>query len=94
MFFFNGVGRTVIVVVGVLLIIVGIPITPMPIPFGLPMIITGFLMIASVSPAFRNWIRRRRELNPKLDARVAGVRDKVPGFIRRLIDLTGPRKGN
>ncbi len=83
-----------ILVIGVLLIVVGIPVTPLPLPFGLPMIIVGFLMVASVSPGLQGWIRRRRGSNPKLDARIHGVREKVPGFIRKLIDLTRPKKGD
>jgi len=90
---FAGVVRMTILVVGILLIVVGIPVTPLPLPFGLPMIITGFLMVASVSPGLQRWIRRQRERNRKLDERIVGVRDKVPGFIRKLIDLTGPKGG-
>lgn len=88
----GGIVRMTILVVGILLIVVGIPVTPLPIPFGLPMIITGFLMVASVSPGLQRWIRRQRERNPKLDGRIDGVRGKVPGFIRKLIDLTRPKK--
>jgi hypothetical protein len=91
MSFFGGMVRAVILVVGVLLIIVGIPVTPMPIPLGLPMVITGFLMVASVSPGLQKWIRRKRGSNPKLDERIMSARDKVPGFIRKLIDLTAPK---
>lgn len=87
-----GIIRITILVIGILLIVVGIPITPLPLPFGIPMIITGFLLVASVSPGLQSWIRRRRGSNPKLDARIHGVRDKVPNFIRKLIDLTAPKK--
>ncbi|MFP3944934.1 MAG: hypothetical protein ACLFWF_13640 [Alphaproteobacteria bacterium] len=89
---FAGIIRMAILVIGVVLVVVGLPLAPTPIPVGLPMVIVGFLMVASVSPGLQRWIRRRRESNPRLDERVTGVRDKVPGFIRKLIDLTNPKK--
>jgi membrane protein implicated in regulation of membrane protease activity len=90
----GGITRMFILVVGVIMIVVGIPIAPTPIPFGLPMVIVGFLMVASVSPGLRKWIRVRRTRNPDLDKRIAGIKGKVPGFLRKLIDLTDPRNGD
>ncbi len=82
--------RRLRVVVGWLLIILGIPIVPLPIPFGAIMVVVGIALVAPSSPAMRAILRRVRKRFPSFNDQLKRWRNKFPAFIRDLIDQTCP----
>lgn len=82
--------RHVLAALGVLLIIIGIPLFPTPIPLGLVLIIVGLALVAGESVFLQGIIRRWRRTNPGVDQRLRGAHGRMPGFVRRVIDLTDP----
>lgn len=72
------------------LIILGVPITITPIPFGLIMILTGFALLARDSRRVQEWLRRRRYYNRGFDTKVRDIRSAAPAFVRHVIDITDP----
>ncbi len=51
--------RIAVSIFAILLMAFGLILTISPIPFGFILVITGFLLFASVAPAEVRWIRRR-----------------------------------
>lgn len=82
--------RHVLAALGVLLIIAGIPLFPTPIPLGLVFILVGTALVAGESVFLQGWIRKWRRTNPNMDQRLRGAHARMPGFVRRVIDLTDP----
>ncbi len=82
--------RHVLAAFGVLLILIGIPLFPTPIPLGLVLILVGATLLAGESIFLQGWIRRWRRGNARIDQRLRNVHGRVPGFIARVIELTDP----
>jgi len=62
--------KPIMAATGVLLILVGIPVTPLPIPLGLPMIIAGTLLLMHSVPRFRRAVIAWLNAHPELHARI------------------------
>jgi hypothetical protein len=77
-------------VFGAVLIVVGIILTPTPIPFGLILLTIGFALLAPYIPAFQRLVRHMRGKWPKLDEQLRRWRDRLPPVIRSTIDKTHP----
>ena len=82
--------RTAKTTLAVLLIIIGIILTPMPVPFGIIFILCGLTLLATVSHKVRVWITRCRARYPGFSRSLNRVKYKVPAAIRRLIEETEP----
>ncbi len=82
--------RSFKMVTGILLLLLGIIITPMPIPLGIILIILGLSMLVSTIPqvrAFLQFLRRRyRVFSYKLNR----IKHHLPAFARQLIEDTDP----
>ena len=65
--------RGMAILIGVAFILVGIPLTPMPLPFGLPLIGLGIFIIAFASPAFKRWLMRELQKYPALWRRLRSI---------------------
>ncbi|UXD87746.1 PGPGW domain-containing protein [Thalassolituus hydrocarboniclasticus] len=82
--------RSVKMVTGVLLLLLGIIITPMPIPLGIILIILGLSMLVSTIPRVRTFLqflrRRYRVFSHKLNS----IKHRLPAFARQLIEDTDP----
>ncbi len=82
--------RHVLAAFGVLLILIGIPLFPTPIPLGFVLILVGFALLAGESIFLQRWIRSWRRNSASVDQRLRRVHGKVPSFIARVIERTDP----
>ena len=75
---------------GAALVLVGLVLLPLPIPFGLIMIVSGFALLAPYIPAIQRLIKTMRTRWPNLDQSLLRYRDRFPAVIRNTIDKTHP----
>lgn len=75
---------------GWVLIAVGAVTLPTPLPFGLPLLAIGLYLLARDSRAVRRIIRRQRRALPGLSRGLNGIKTRVPGGVRRMIEATDP----
>ena len=75
---------------GSLLIIAGLILLPLPIPFGLILLTIGLALLAPYVPVFQRLVRAMRRKWPKLDASLLRYRKIFPPIIKRTIDKTHP----
>jgi len=79
--------KFLVVVFAFVLIFVGVLTAITPVPFGLPLILIGFLLLATVSPATLRFIRRRWGW---LDDRLRWLQRKLPRSITRSLRRSDP----
>jgi len=77
-------------VFGSALVVAGLIVLPLPIPFGLIMLTVGFALLAPYIPVVQRLIRHMREKWPNLDGQIRRHRHKFPPVIRKTIDKTHP----
>ena len=75
---------------GALLVVAGLIVLPLPIPFGLIMLTIGFALLAPYIPFIQRLVRKMRTKWPDLDAQLRRYRDKCPPVIKSTIDKTHP----
>lgn len=84
--------RSAKAIAGTLLVIGGIIVTPLPIPFGVLMIVIGLSLLASSVPRIRDYLialrRRYRDVSAKLNR----IKNRLPAFARQLIEDTDPER--
>ena len=83
-------GRWLRLSAGWFLVVTGAIIAPTPVPIGLIMMAVGLGLLATESRFVRNALRQVRRRFPAFCAKLRGVRHRVPGFARRVIDETDP----
>lgn len=77
-------------VFGSTLVVAGLIVLPLPLPFGLIMLTIGFALLAPYIPAVQRLIKRMRVKWPDLDAALRRYRHRFPPVIRKTIDKTCP----
>ncbi len=77
-------------VFGSILVVAGLIVLPLPIPFGLIMLTIGFALLAPYIPAVQRLIRTMRTKWPNLDQQLRRWRDRMPPVIKSTIDKTHP----
>ncbi len=80
-------------VLGSTLVVTGLIVLPLPIPFGLIMLVIGFALLAPYIPIVQRIIRHMRRRWPQVDAILLRYRDRFPPVIRKTIDKTHPAEG-
>ncbi len=86
--------RSVTLVGGVLLIVAGLLVLPLPVPVGLLMIILGVSLLVPAIPALARYLKRIRRHYPITSQRLNHISPRLPGFVRRVFDETDPdRRG-
>lgn len=75
---------------GAVLILVGLVVLPLPLPFGLIMITIGLALLAPYVPAFQRLVRAMRRKWPNLDRSLLRYKKRFPPIIRKTIDKTHP----
>ena len=75
---------------GSTLVVAGLIVLPLPIPFGLIMLTIGFALLAPYIPAVQRLIRAMRRKWPDLNEKLVRYRDRFPPVIKRTIDKTNP----
>lgn len=79
-------------VAGSTLVVTGLIVLPLPLPFGLIMLVIGFALLAPYIPAVQRLVRAMRRKWPKIDAILLRNRHRFPPVIKRTIDKTHPAK--
>ena len=77
-------------VFGSLLVVAGLIILPLPIPFGLIMLTIGFALLAPYIPVVQRLVRYMRSKWPDLDTKLRQWRHRMPPVIKSTIDKTHP----
>jgi len=75
---------------GSTLVVTGLIVLPLPIPFGLIMVTIGFALLAPYFPPVRKFLRYLRGKLPKVDETLRRYRHKFPPIIKKTIDKTHP----
>lgn len=75
---------------GGVLVVVGIILTPTPIPFGLILLTIGLTLLAPYMPPIQALVRKIRRKWPKVDQSLRRYRDRMPDVVRQTIDKTHP----
>ena len=78
-------------VIGWILILVGLVVWPLPIPFGLLMIVIGIALVVPTSPGMRRLLRYLRRRYPAFDRQLERLKPHLPKFIQTMIERTRPR---
>lgn len=77
-------------VFGSTLVVAGLIVLPLPIPFGLIMLTVGFALLAPYIPAVRRMIKYLRAKWPKFDETLRRHHHRFPPVIKSTIDQTHP----
>lgn len=77
-------------VFGSTLVVAGLIVLPLPLPFGLIMLTIGFALLAPYIPAVQRFIRFLRGRWPGFDRTLRRYRDRFPPIVRSAIDKTCP----
>jgi flagellar biosynthesis component FlhA len=82
--------RSAKLTLGILLILLGIMVLPLPIPLGLLSILIGLSILVSVVPAIRQWLMAARRRYRDTSSALERIKHRMPAFVRQLIDETNP----
>jgi len=82
--------RLVTLICGFTLILLGVIITPLPIPIGLVLVIIGLALVIPALPGTTRKLRQWRRRFPAVSARLNQVAAHLPEFVRRAIRITDP----
>jgi hypothetical protein len=77
-------------IMGGTLVLAGIIVLPMPLPFGLPMLAIGLSLLAPYLPPVQALVRYLRKRSKPLDSQMVKWRDRAPPVIQKTIDKTKP----
>jgi hypothetical protein len=77
-------------VTGVFLVVIGVILTPTPIPFGLLLLTIGLALLAPYVRPVQRAVRGIRRRWPNIDEALRRNRDRFPKIIRQTIDKTHP----
>lgn len=75
---------------GSILVLFGLVVLPMPIPFGLIMISLGLAMLAPYFKPIQKLVRHLRRKSAVIDRNMVRFKDKCPRVIRITIEKTNP----
>lgn len=77
-------------VVGSILVLGGVILTPTPVPIGLILLTIGLALLAPYMPPVQRLVRSIRRKWPNIDTSLRRHRDRFPPIIRQTIDKTHP----
>jgi len=84
------VTRFVLLIFAILLILVGLVVLPLPIPFGAVMIITGLGILISSNATAAEWVKRRRLQNARFNDWLRVLEKRLPGRLGDVVRRTTP----
>lgn len=82
--------RLAIQFAALVLIVIGVILFPLPIPFGLAMIVTGLAMLVSSSPVVARWLKRLRRRNQGTDRAIRTIESGLPEVLAGPLRTTDP----
>ena len=71
---------------GAFLVVTGLIVLPLPLPFGLIMLALGFALLAPYIPAIQRFLKFLRGKWPKFDETLRAHHHRMPPVIKRTID--------
>ena len=74
----------------VFLILIGMILLPLPIPFGVTLILLGICIAVMVSPFVKRSVLRFRRSHPDIETVIDRVKHYLPGVLRQPIDESDP----
>lgn len=77
-------------VMGSVLVLLGIIVLPMPIPFGLIMMVIGLALLAPYFVPIQKVVRHLRRKHHHLDEKLRAWHHRFPPVIQKTIDKTHP----
>ena len=80
--------------IAILLLIAGLIIFPLPIPFGLILIIIGLTLLISSSSKVADMIKTFRKTHPDIDREIRHIKEKTPPIIKHPLEITEPDGDN
>lgn len=83
--------RWIIVPLGGVVFVVGLVLFPLPIPFGLILMLLGLFMMAS-NPFVLRFLRRTRSRFPAISAKLRDATPHLPAFLARFLRRTDSPK--
>jgi hypothetical protein len=84
------VTRAMLAVIAIALILVGLVVLPLPIPFGALMILAGVAILVSINAAAAEWVKGRRIRNPRLHRWLDAIETRLPGRLGDIVRRTAP----
>jgi hypothetical protein len=78
--------------VGLVLLLAGLVVLPLPLPFGLLMIVTGLVLLIANSVWAAGVLRRARGRSPRLNAGLRRAGGRLPRSLHRVLFATDPRR--
>lgn len=82
--------RTLVGCLGICVLLVGLVLFPLPIPFGFMLIVIGVALLIYASDAVADTLRGYRSRHPRLNQRILHLGQRMPASIRRLFERTEP----
>lgn len=82
--------RIIPLVSGAALAGLGLVFLPLPTPFGVPLLLTGGILILMGSPAAQKRLRRLRRRHRGFDRRLRELERSTPGPVRETLRNTDP----
>ena len=82
--------KLILSIIGILLILVGIVLVPLPIPFGLILIFLGTLLLVTVNSAARKIVKSLRRRWKWLDRLLDRAAEKLPHDVAEPVEATKP----
>lgn len=71
--------------IGMVLVLLGLVVLPLPIPFGAVMIVGGLALMVWANPWIARWIRRWRRNSTRFDAAIGKVARFLPKWLQRRL---------
>lgn len=84
------VTRFALLILAIALIVVGLIVLPLPIPFGAIMIVTGLGILVSSNEGAAEWVRRRRMKHPGMNRWLSVAEKRLPGKLAEVLRRTAP----
>ncbi|WP_425325582.1 PGPGW domain-containing protein [Planctobacterium marinum] len=78
-------------VLATLIILIGLILVPLPVPFGVFFIVAGLAMLLSVNPKAQQKLQQLRRENPRLNLWLHEVTKRAPRFLRVVLHKTRHR---
>ena len=82
--------RPLLAILAIVLILLGLVVLPLPIPFGAIMIVTGLVVLVSVSATAAWAVRSFRQKHRDADAVIRSVEERLPDKLKRVFKRTDP----
>lgn len=88
---FRAIFKALVSIFAILMILIGIIVSPSPIPFGFVFIILGFLLLVAVAPDIVRWLRRHWRW---FDRQMTKLEKKLPKWLAKQFRKTRTEREN